>query len=99
VAEGGRSELRLLAILFGIALVVLLGLAILGVSVVGELAAAFDDGIGLKTAALWGFGVTVALMVLFAVVAGDGLIGEIQFMLGAFFTFFAVITLLIAWVF
>jgi len=33
---------------------------------------------------------------LFAVVAGDGLIGEIQFMLDAFFTFFAVITLLIA---
>jgi len=99
VAEGGRRELRLLAILFGIALVVLLGLAILGVSVVGELGAAFDDGIGLKTAALWGFGVTAALMVLFAAVAGDGLIGEIQFMLGAFFTFFTVITLLIAWVF
>jgi len=99
VAEGARRDLRLLAILLGIALVVLLGLAILGVSFVGELGSAFDDGIGLKTAALWGFGVTVALMVLFALVSGDSLIGEIQFMLGAFFTFFAVITLLIAWVF
>jgi hypothetical protein len=54
---------------------------------------------GLKTAAVWGFFVTVALFVLFAVVSGDSLIGEIQFMLGAFFTFFAVLTLLIAWVF
>jgi hypothetical protein len=99
VAERGRRDLRLLAILLGIALLVFLALAILGASVVGEVGSAFDEGVGLKTAALWGFGVTVALMVLFAVVAGDGLIGEIQFMLGAFFTFFAVITLLIAWVF
>jgi hypothetical protein len=99
VADSGRRDIRLLVVLVGVALVVLLGLAILGVSVLGEVGAAFDDGIGLKTAAIWGFGLTVALMVLFAVVAGDGLFGEIQYMLGAFFTFFAVITLLVAWVF
>jgi len=99
VADSGRRDIRLLVVLVGLALVVLLGLAILGVSVLGEVGAAFDDGIGLKTAAIWGFGLTVALMVLFAVVAGDGLFGEIQYMLGAFFTFFAVITLLVAWVF
>ena len=39
------------------------------------------------------------LFLLFAVVAGDGLLGELQFMLGGFFLFFVVITLLIAWVF
>ncbi len=99
MADSGRRDIRLLVVLVGVALVVLLGLAILGVSVLGEVGAAFDDGIGLKTAAIWGFGLTVALMVLFAVVAGDGLFGEIQYMLGAFFTFFAVITLLVAWVF
>jgi len=48
---------------------------------------------------LWGFGVTVALFVLFALVAGDSLIGEIQYMLGSFFGFFLILTLLIAWVF
>jgi hypothetical protein len=37
--------------------------------------------------------------VLFALVAGDSLIGELQFMFGAFFSFFALIWLLIAWVF
>jgi hypothetical protein len=99
VAEGDRRDLRLLVVLVGVALAILVVLLVVGVSFLGEIGSAFSDGIGLKTAALWGFGVTVALMVLFALVSGDSLIGEIQFMLGAFFTFFAVITLLIAWVF
>lgn len=38
-------------------------------------------------------------MVVFALVAGDSLIGEIQFMLGGFFSFFFMFTVLIAWVF
>ena len=42
---------------------------------------------------------TVAVLVVFAVVAGDSLIGEIQFMIGGFFTFFFMFTVLIAWVF
>jgi hypothetical protein len=37
--------------------------------------------------------------VLFALVAGDGIFGELQFMLLGFFAFFVIITLLIAWVF
>jgi hypothetical protein len=44
---------------------------------------------GLKEALPWGFGLTVGLFVLFAIVVGDGLIGEFQFMLGAFFSFFS----------
>ena len=58
-----------------------------------------EPGVSLKTAATWSFGVTVTMFVLFALVAGDGLLGEIQFMLGGFFLFFIIITLLIAWVF
>jgi hypothetical protein len=53
----------------------------------------------LKTAALWSFGVTVVLLIVFAVAAGDSLIGELQFMLAGFFAFFVIITLLIAWIF
>ena len=42
---------------------------------------------------------TVIVLIIFAFAAGDGLIGELQFMLVGFFAFFAVLWLLIAWVF
>jgi hypothetical protein len=99
VADEGRSDLRIFAVLLGAAFALLIVLLLFGGPMVEGITAAFDEGVGLKTAAVWSFFTTVALFVLFAVVAGDGLIGEIQFMLGAFFTFFAIITLLIAWVF
>lgn len=99
MAEGDRRDLRLLVVLLVVALAIVAALFIFGTLYIGDVGPAFSDGIGLKSAALWGFGVTVAVFVLFALVSGDSLIGEIQFMLGAFFTFFAVITLLIAWVF
>lgn len=89
---------RLLLVLAGVA--VLSGvLGVTGAPLVGEAVAALAPGLGLKAAALWGFGATVLLFILFALVAGDGLLGELQFMLAAFFSFFAIITLLIAWVF
>lgn len=58
-----------------------------------------DPGVDLKSAALASFIVTVILFVLFAAVSGDGLIGELQFMLAGFFSFFAILTFLIAWIF
>jgi hypothetical protein len=94
-----RSDLKILAILL-LAAVVIIGLFIsFGVPMLQEAVALFEPGVSLKTAAIWSFGVTVVLFILFALVAGDGLIGELQFMLSGFFVFFAVITLLIAWVF
>lgn len=94
-----RGDLKLLALLL-VAAVVLVGiLAVVAVPFGAGAVAAFDAGLGLKEAAIWGFVTTVALLVLFALVAGDGLLGELQFMLGSFFVFFLVITLLIAWVF
>lgn len=99
MAESERSDVKLFLVLLAVALVVLGGLFLVGAPLVQEAVAAFAPGIGLKEATLWGFGVTVALFVLFALVAGDSLIGELQFMLGAFFSFFLVLTLLIAWVF
>jgi hypothetical protein len=56
-------------------------------------------GVDLKAAAFGSFVVTILLFILFAAVAGDGLIGELQFMLAAFFSFFLVLTFLIAWIF
>lgn len=99
MGDAKRTDLRILAVIF-VVLLVLVGIFVfVGGPLVEEAAAVFAPGIGLKTAALWGFGVTVALFVLFAVVAGDGLFGELQFMLGGFFAFFLIISLLIAWVF
>ena len=59
----------------------------------------FEEGIGLKSAAVIAFFVSIATVVLFAMVGGDGLIGEVQYMFGAFFTYFSIIWLLIAWIF
>lgn len=56
-------------------------------------------GLGLRDAAIIAFAVTLVVLVIFAVAAGDGLLGEIQFMLLGFFAFFLVLWLLIAWVF
>nr|WP_242470812.1 hypothetical protein [Thiocystis violacea] len=61
--------------------------------------ATLGEGLGIRESVPWGFGLSVGLLVLFALVAGDGLIGELQFMLGGFFSFFLILTLLIAWVF
>ena len=99
MTNAGRNDLKILAVLLGAALAILVIVLTFGGPLMAEVTAAFDEGIGLKTAALWSFFVTVALFIVFAIVAGEGLLGELQFMLGAFFSFFALITLLIAWVF
>jgi len=59
----------------------------------------FSEGVGLKDAAVISFFVTTLLMVVLALAAGDGLLGELQFMIGAFVSFFVVIWLLVAWIF
>ena len=99
MASGSRSDLKVLLILLAAGLVVAGIFALVGAPLVSEAAAVLAPGLGLKSAVPWGFGVTLAMFVLLALVAGDGLIGELQFMLSAFFVFFAGITLLIAWVF
>lgn len=99
MASGSGSDLKLFA-LIAVTAVILVGLGLVFLVPLGQEAVAFmDQGIGLKEATLWGFGTTVALFVLFAVVSGDSLIGEVQFLLGSFFGFFLILTLLIAWIF
>ncbi len=63
------------------------------------IAEAVAPGVGLRTAAIISFFVTLAVVLVMAVVAGEGLIGEIQFMLAGFAGFFVVFWLLIAWIF
>lgn len=63
------------------------------------LAEHLEPGVGLRTAALISFLVTLAVVIVMAIVAGEGLLGEIQFMLLGFAAFFVVLWLLIAWIF
>lgn len=93
------GDLKLVGLLLLATLAVIALLGYLGLPLLAEAEAALAPGIGLKTATLWGFGTTVVLFLLFALVAGDGILGELPFMLGAFFTFFAILSLLIAWIF
>ena len=94
-----RGELRTWAVVLLVVGALVVAGAFFGLPLLEEGAAALDEGVGLETAALWSFGITVTLMIVFAIAAGDGFLGELQFMLAAFFAFFVVITVLIAWVF
>lgn len=56
-------------------------------------------GLGMRAAAVISFLVTIVVLIVFALVAGEGLIGELQFMLLGFFAFFLILWLLIGWIF
>jgi hypothetical protein len=58
-----------------------------------------EPGLGLKASAVISFIVTLVVLIVMAVVAGEGLIGELQFMILGFAAFFLVLWLLIAWIF
>ncbi|MCI2399856.1 hypothetical protein [Aliiroseovarius subalbicans] len=79
------------------AVVVVLALVVVFV-IAPSVSAAVQPGMGLKDSALIAFGATVAVIVVMTVAAGDGLLGEIQFTLPAFFVFFILLWVLIAWV-
>jgi hypothetical protein len=59
----------------------------------------FAPGLGFTDSAVISFFVTIVIMIIFAISAGDELLGEIQFILGGFFLFFVIIWLLVAWFF
>lgn len=95
-----RKEARTVAIVL---VVLLIALGVAALLLLPSLAAIAEvhlsPGVGVRDAAVIAFFATVVLMVIFAVAAGDGFLGEIQFMLAAFFSFFLIIWLLTAWVF
>lgn len=86
--------------LFLIIAAVVVALAVVVVFVIAPtMSAELAPGLGLKPAAIIAFVITVVTIVIMSIAAGDGLIGEIQFTLPAFFVFFLVVWILIAWVF
>ncbi|MBK1654853.1 hypothetical protein [Allochromatium vinosum] len=94
-----RGDLTRLAVVVLIAVLVLALLVVFLLPAATPIVGTLNEGLGIRESVPWGFGLTVALIAFFALVAGDGLLGELQFMLGAFFAFFLILTLLIAWVF
>ncbi|MCP8688121.1 hypothetical protein [Marinobacterium sedimentorum] len=95
-----KREARTVALAILVLLVLLLGAAVLLLPQLAEISrVSLEPGLGLKDAAVISFFVTIALMVVFAIAAGDGFIGEIQFMLAGFASFFVVIWLMLAWIF
>ncbi|MEX0618863.1 MAG: hypothetical protein WDZ76_06875 [Pseudohongiellaceae bacterium] len=95
-----KNESRKMLVVLIVLLLLLAIAALLIVPAVGNIMAThFSPGLGLRDGAVISFFVTVVLMIVFAVAAGDGLLGEIQFMIGGFLTFFFIFWLLIAWLF
>ena len=85
----------LLAILALVAIGLLVGLRSVLTGVFG-VAAGASSGIGFRDAFLYAIGLSIALMVLFAFVAGDGALGELGVMIIGFFVMVAFFTLTIA---
>ena len=100
IDEKDKNETRKIAIAI-VSLVLVLGLAIfLMAPIVAEMVSVhFAPGLGFRDSAVISFFVTIVIMIVFAITSGDGILGEIQFILGGFFLFFVIIWLLVAWVF
>lgn len=95
-----RKDARALAVVLIVLALALTISAIFAMPMLAEFNASFlAPGLGLRDAAIVAFIATLVVLVIFAFAAGDGLLGEIQFMLLGFFAFFLVLWLLIAWVF
>ena len=58
-----------------------------------------SEGLDLKDSAVVSFFVSLVLVTILAIVSGDGLLGEVQFVVVGFLLFFIVFWLMIAWVF
>jgi len=94
------DDRRLTVWLFAILVAVILVAGALFVIFGGQLISEhLEPGLGLRASALVSFVVTLLVVIVMAVVAGEGLLGEIQFMILGFGGFFLVFWLLIAWIF
>ena len=66
---------------------------------VGVIATALEPGLGLRTASLISLVLSICVLLLFTVAAGDGAISELPFVLIGFFFFWVMFTLMLAWIF
>ncbi|HCP80463.1 MAG TPA: hypothetical protein DIT67_02320 [Octadecabacter sp.] len=94
--EERKSTTRLFLIIAATVVVLALVLVLVIAPAVANIV---NPGLGLRESALFAFVATLVVIVVMMVAAGDGLVGEIQFVLPAFFVFFLLIWVLIAWVF
>ncbi len=95
-----KDDSRRLAIALIVLVLLLVAAAALMLPLVGELVAThLAPGLGLRDAAVIAFFLTLLILVVFAIASGDGLLGELQFMLIGFLAFFVILWLMIAWIF
>ena len=97
-----RNEALRLFIAAAIALLLLIVVVGVGFHYLGEIGDAdpFSAGLGLKTAALISFGVSLVTILIMAVVSGgDAIFGELPFTIAGFLIFFVIFWLMIAWIF
>ena len=99
-----KKQTLTLSIFLGIVIVIVfVSVIVAAVLLMPELARIgndiFGEGLGLKDAAIIAFFLSVGLLVVFALVAGDGLLGEVQFLLASYVGMFVINWLLIAWIF
>lgn len=102
-AADRRRAMILLAIAV-LAAVFVVGLLVsLAVIEVPRLAAlmeeTFSPGLGLRSAAIIAAVISFVVLIAFAVASGDGLLGELPFVIGGFFVFFLFFWIMTAWVF
>ena len=91
-----RKILLSLTVLF---IILILSIIFIFPSFLEILSTSTSAGLGLKDSAVVSFFVTLVLVTILTLVSGDGLLGEVQFVLAAFFLFFIVFWLMIAWIF
>lgn len=99
-----RKQATVLLAVLAVAALVVAGLAVWGVAALMPAAQAWIDttfggGLGLKTAAIIAAAVSFVALIALTVTAGDGLLGEVQFVIPGFFVFFLFFWLMTAWVF
>jgi uncharacterized membrane protein len=91
-----RKILLSLSVLF---IILILSIIFIFPSFLEILSTGTSAGLGLKNSAVVSFFVSLVLVTVIAIVSGDGLLGEVQFVLAAFLLFFIVFWLMIAWIF
>ena len=91
-----RKILLSLSVLF---IILILSIIFMFPSFLEILSTGTSTGLGLKESAVVSFFVSLVLVTVIAIVSGDGLLGEVQFVLAAFLLFFFVFWFLIAWIF
>lgn len=99
-----RKQATQMLIVLAVAGLVVAGLVVWGLAALMPQAQAWADatfgaGLGLKTAAIIAAAVSFVALIALTVTAGDGLLGEVQFVIPGFFVFFLFFWLMTAWVF